>query len=309
MELIKANGITLSHDSFGDENAEVILLISGLGAQMIRWDTPFCESLVSQGFRVLRFDNRDAGLSTHFTDFPPLDFSVLAREIAGGQVLAVPYTLYDMADDAIGLLDALHIERVHAVGRSMGGMIAQLMASEYPQRISSLTSIMSSTGNRSLPSAAPDIMAMLMKRAPHPLEDEAGFLDHSLAFMRRIASPDYPFNEDAHRMLVREEIRRDYDPTAFGRQLAALAATGDIRSKLARIIAPALVVHGTDDPLIPAACGRDTAASIHGAELMLVDGMGHDLPSALHHTLADAIGRLARRRARPGMDAAGRAMD
>ncbi len=296
MECVETNSITVGYDTFGDEDAEVILLISGLGAQMIRWASPFCEHLATKGFRVIRFDNRDAGGSTHFTHSPTPDFSALATAIAAGRTPDVPYTLYDMAGDAIGLLDALQIDRAHVVGRSMGGMIAQLMSSEYPERILSLTSIMSSTGNPTLPSAAPDVMTMLTERAPHPFEDEAGFMEHSLAFARRIASPGYSFDEQAHRRLILEEIRRTYDPAAFGRQIAAIAATGDIRSSIARIAAPTLVVHGVEDPLIPMECGRDTAASTPGAEFMPVDGMGHDFPSALYSRIADAIDRTARRK-------------
>lgn len=295
MTTIKANGITLSYSSFGDNNAEAILLIAGLGTQMLRWPVPLCEKLVARGYRVIRFDNRDAGCSSHFTDYPAPNFSALAAALAAGQRPNVPYTLHDMAADAIGLLDALGIERAHLVGRSMGGMIAQIAASRYPDRTLSLTSIMSSTGNPSLPSASPDVIAMLMQSAPNPLEDEAGFLEHSLAFARRIASPGFPFDEEAHRTLVLEETRRAYDPTGFGRQIAAIAATGDLRPLLAKITVPSLIVHGADDALIPAACGRDTASSIRGSEFMLIDGMGHDLPSSLYQTLADGIDRVARR--------------
>lgn len=295
LKLIEANGIAISCESHGREDASALLLISGLGSQMIRWPASFCAVLVEKGFRVIRFDNRDAGHSTHFTVATPPDFAALASAVAAGRRPEVPYTLDDMVGDAIGLLDALCIDRAHVVGRSMGGMIAQLMSSAHPERILSLTSMMSSTGNPGLPSAAPDVMGMLTKRAPDPREDEAGFLEHSLAFARRIASPGYPFNADAHRRLVLEETRRVYEPTAFGRQIAAIAATGDIRSRLARIVAPALVVHGTEDPLVPLDCGRDTAACIRGAEFMQVEGMGHDLPPALYQTVADAIGRTARR--------------
>lgn len=295
MTTLKVNGIDLSCNSFGDNNAEAILLIAGLGTQMIRWPVLFCESLVARGYRVIRFDNRDAGCSSHFTDYPAPDFGALATALAAGQRPSVPYTLYDMAGDAIGLLDALGIERAHLVGRSMGGMIAQIAASEYPERILSLTSIMSSTGNPSLPSASQEVMAMLTRSAPNPLEDEAGFLAHSLAFARRIASPGYPFDEEAHRSLILEETRRAYDPTSFGRQIAAIAAAGDLRPLLAKITVPSLIVHGVDDALIPAACGRDTASSIRGSEFMLIDGMGHDLPSSLYQTVADGIDRVARR--------------
>jgi pimeloyl-ACP methyl ester carboxylesterase len=302
MATLKVNGINLSYDSFGDSNVGTILLIAGLGTQMIRWPVLFCENLVARGYRVIRFDNRDAGCSSHFTDYPAPDFGALAAALAAGQRPNVPYTLHDMADDAIGLLDALGIERAHLVGRSMGGMIAQVAASKYPTRIWSLTSIMSSTGNPSLPSASQEVMTKLTQSVPNPLEDEAGFLEHSLAFARLIASPAYPFDEDAHRALILEETRRAYDRTGFGRQIAAIAATGDLRPLLAKITVPSLVVHGTDDALIPAACGRDTASSIRGSEFMLVDGMGHDLPSSLYQAVADGIDRVARRSINNGVN-------
>jgi pimeloyl-ACP methyl ester carboxylesterase len=295
MKIHKVNGIDMSCDSFGDHNATAILLIAGLGTQMIRWPVLFCEALVARGYRVIRFDNRDAGCSSHFADSPAPDFAALAAALAAGQRPSVPYTLHDMASDAMGLLDVLGIKRAHLVGRSMGGMIAQIAASKYPERVMSLTSMMSSTGNPGLPSASPEVMAMLTQPAPNPLEDEAGFLAHSLAFARRIASPGYPFDEEAHRALVLEETRRAYDPTGFGRQIAAIAATGDLRPLLARITVPSLIVHGTDDLLVPAACGKDTASSIRGSEFMLIDGMGHDLPSSLYQRVADGIDRVARR--------------
>jgi len=295
MALLKVRETSINYDSFGDENAEAILLIAGLGDQMIRWTVPFCESLVARGFRVIRFDNRDAGKSTHFTDAPVLSFSDLANAIASGRKPEVPYTLDDLVEDAMGLLDALMIGQAHVVGRSMGGMVAQLMASKYPERVLSLTSIMSSTGNPNLPPAASDVMGMLTKQAPHPFEDEAGFLEHNLAFARRIASPGFPFDEKAHRTFMLEAVSRAYNPAGFGRQIAAIAATGDIRPQLARIVAPTLVVHGADDPLIHPACGKDTAASIPGAEFMLICGMGHDLPAALYPTVIEAIDGNTRR--------------
>lgn len=289
MKLVPVNNIVISYDEFGDSKADPILLISGLGTQKIRWTTSFCEHLAAQGFRVIRFDNRDAGESTHLNDSGVPDFAALARTFALGQKPNVPYTLYDMLEDAIGLLDALKIKQAHLVGRSMGGMIAQLMASKYPERVLSLVSIMSSTGNPSLPATAPDIMAMLTKPAPNPFENETEFLEHSLAFAKRIASPRFQFDEAAHRMLILEELKRAYNPSGFGRQIAAIAATGDIRPQLARIVAPTLVIHGSDDAMIPPACGEDTATSIPGAKLMLIDGMGHELPSALYETVIDAI--------------------
>lgn len=295
MTILEANGITLSYDSFGDADAETILLIAGLGTQMIRWTVPFCNILTERGYRVIRFDNRDAGCSTHFTGHPAPDFGALAAALAAGKQPDVPYTLLDMAGDAIGLLDALSIERAHFIGRSMGGMIAQIAASEHSERVLSLTSIMSSTGNPSLPAAASDVMAMMTRPAPNPFEDEAGFLEHSLAFARRIASPGFPFDESAHSALILEETKRAYDPTGFARQIAAIAVAGDRRSRLASITVPTLVVHGADDPMIPFACGRDTASSVPHAEFMLIEGMGHDLPPELYQVVADGIERIARR--------------
>ena len=295
MTIIKANGIELAYDSFGNAEDVAILLIAGLGTQMIRWTVPFCEELAARGYRVIRFDNRDCGCSTHFRQCMPPDFGALAAALMAGRRPDVPYTLHDMASDALGLLDGLAIDRAHVVGRSMGGMIAQILASEHPGRVLSLTSIMSSTGNPALPQATPEIMAMMMRPAPDPAVDEAGYLHHSLAFARRIAGTGSAFDDAAHRALVRAEVRRAYDPGGTGRQIAAMAVTGDRRSRLATITAPTLVVHGADDPLIPPACGRDTAASIPNAEMMLIDGMGHDLPSAPCRTIGEAIDRTARR--------------
>ena len=295
MNILKVNDIELAYDSFGNENDEAIILIAGLGTQMIRWTDSFCRLLAERGFRVIRFDNRDVGCSTHFSDYPAMDFNALAAALMSGQRPDIPYTLDDMAKDAIGLLDALSIDQAHFVGRSMGGMIAQIVASEYPERVLSLTSIMSSTGNPALPQTSPEVMAMMTKPAPNPFEDEAGFLVHSLSFAKRIAGTGYPFDEDAYKTLILEEVQRAYDPGSTGRQIAAMAVAGDRRPRLATIKVPALVIHGMDDPLIDPACGKDTATAIPGAELMLIDSMGHDLPPQLYKVVVDGIERTARR--------------
>ncbi len=295
MQRVKANNVELACETFGKPSGEAILLIAGLGTQMIRWTTPFCLELAGRGYRVIRFDNRDAGCSTHLSHHAPPDFAALAAALMAGRAPDVPYTLHDMAADAVGLLDALAIDRAHVVGRSMGGMIAQIMACEHAGRVGSLTSIMSSTGNPALPQPAPDVMAMMTRPAPDPVSDEAGYLAHGLAFARRIAGGRYPFDEDAARDLILEEARRSRDRGGFARQIAAIAVAGDRRARLARVTAPTLVIHGGEDPLIPPAGGEDTAASIPDAELMLVEGMGHDLPPQLYGAVAEAIDRTARR--------------
>jgi len=295
MNIAEVNGVELAWESFGEASHEVILLAAGLGTQMIRWTVPFCEELASFGYRVIRFDNRDAGFSTHFSACPPIDFGALVAALQAGLRPEVPYTLYDMAADAVGLLDTLAVEQAHVVGRSMGGMIAQIMASEHSTRVLSLTSIMSSTGNPALPPPAPDAMAMMTQPMPDPALDHAGFMSQSSAFARRIAGTGYPFNQAAHRALVSEEIKRAYDPAGTARQMAAIATTGDRRARLAAVTEPTLVIHGSDDPLFLPACGRDTAASIPNAELMLIDGMGHDLPKELWQQIAGKINGVARR--------------
>lgn len=292
MNIIAANGIELAYDEFGDTGDEVILLIAGLGTQMIRWTDTFCTGLSESGYRVIRYDNRDTGCSTHFTHCPPPDFGALAAHIQQGKQPVVPYTLHDMAADAAGLLDALSIGKAHVVGRSMGGMIAQMLASEYPERVMSLTSIMSSSGNPTLPQAAPDVMAMMMRPAPNPFAREEEFVSSSLAFARRITGSIHAFDAEAHRALVLEEARRAYDPAGTARQIAAMAVAGDRRNRLAAITVPTLVIHGADDPLIPAACGKDAADAIPNAEFMLIDGMGHDLPAGLYQPIIAGIVRL-----------------
>lgn len=291
---IRANHLDLAYDSFGNEDDPAMLLISGLGTQMIRWTEGLCTALASRGYRVIRYDNRDAGLSSHLKDVPAPDFGALVAALMAGQRPDVPYTLGDLAADAVALLDALSIERAHVVGRSMGGMIAQTIASDVPERVLSLTSIMSGTGNPALPQAHPEVMTLLTSPRPDPTDDPEGFLSRSLTFARRIAGTGAVFDEAAHAALIREEARRSHDPAGGARQLAAMVTAGDRRDRLAAITVPTLVIHGADDPLIPPACGRDTAQAIPGADFLLIEGMGHDLPEMFHGRIIDAIDRTAR---------------
>ena len=299
MPKIKANGIEIEYDCFGNNEAEAVLLISGLGTQMIRWSETFCQLLANQGYRVIRFDNRDAGLSTHFDSASMPDLVAIADAVSRGDTPDVAYTLFDMAKDAISLLDALKIKRAHVVGRSMGGMIAQLLASEHAERVLSLVCIMSSTGNRDLPQASPAVMAAMTSPAPHPFKDEQGYLAHCVAFSKVIAGRGYPFDQSAQRDQALAEVKRAYNPSGFWRHIAAIAATGDLRSRLAKIAAPALVLHGSDDPLVPPESGQDIAANIKEAKLLIVEGMGHDFPPSLFGFVADVIAENARRMSNP----------
>lgn len=286
---IESNDIRLAYDRFGALTDPAILLVAGLGTQMIRWNDRFCQQLASRGYQVIRFDNRDAGLSTHLQAAHAPDLGEIAHSLAQDVVPAVPYSLSDMAADTVSLLDGLGIRRAHIVGRSMGGMIAQLMASTYSDRVRSLTSIMSSSGNPALPPASPETMVLMTRPAPDPRTAPDAYVQHSLVFARHIAGSGSPVDEETYRTLIMEEARRGHDPGGFARQLAAIAVDGDRRTRLATIAAPSLVIHGTEDPLFPPAHGIDTAAAIPGAVLMMIEGLGHDLPPSLEARVIDAI--------------------
>ncbi len=288
-----ANGIQLEYLSYGPESAETVLLIMGLGAQMTRWPLAFIQRLVAKGYRVVTFDNRDVGLSEKFDAAGPADLQAVIAAMMAGRKPDAAYTLDDMADDAVGLLDALKIARAHIVGASMGGMIAQLVAANHPDRVLSLTSIMSSTGNPNLPPAKPEIMAALMS-APQG-DDFKTLLEHALKTQTLIASPGYPPDEGMLKHQIKADLNRAIYPVGVTRQMAAVVACGDRRAALKKIVAPTVVVHGTDDPLVPVEGGRDTAASIAGAELREIPGMGHDLPAPLFAAIVDAIDAAARR--------------
>jgi pimeloyl-ACP methyl ester carboxylesterase len=295
MPQAKANGIMLEYDVHGAADAAPLLLIMGLGAQMTRWPAPLVDKLVAKGFRVIRFDNRDVGLSEKIDAAGLPDMAAVLAALQSGAKPPVAYTLADMAADAVGLLDALGIAKAHIVGASMGGMIAQLVAADYPDRVLSLTSIMSSTGNPTLPRATAEAMAVLTQRGPDPNVDLEGFVAHSLTSARVIGSPGYPFDEALLRERTLSDFHRAFYPAGFQRQYAGVMASPDRRPKLKTITAPTMVLHGADDPLVPLAGGRDTADNIPGAELRVVPGMGHDVPPGLYDTIVEAIVAAASR--------------
>ena len=292
---VRANGIDIEVESYGDEGAPAMLLIMGLGAQLTRWSMPFVDGLVARGYRVIRYDNRDVGLSTKFDAAGVPNLTKVAAMAMIGLKAKVPYTLDDMAADAVGVLDALAIGKAHIVGASMGGMIAQLVAATYPDRTLSLTSIMSTTGNRSVPRATAEATAVLLDR-PRSTDRET-LIAHAVKAQGVIGSPGYPQTEEELREKVIRDFERMHYPAGFGRQIAAITANGDRRRKLRRITAPTIVIHGVDDPLVPVAGGRDTAASIPGATLHEIAGMGHDLPEPLIPEVLDLIDGVARRAA------------
>ena len=278
----------IEFESLGDPAHPAIVLIMGLGMQLLGWPDSFCQALVARGFRVVRFDNRDVGLSGRVPGRKRPN--VLLAMAAATLHLPVrsAYTLEDMAADTVGLMDRLGIERAHIVGASMGGMIAQIVAASYPQRVLSLTSIMSTSGNRKLSKPSKAAGKALLARPADPLNEES-VIEHLVHVFGVIGSPAYPTSREEARARIGRSVRRAYDPAGVARQLVAVIAAGDRRAQLRGIRAPTLVIHGAQDPLVPLAAGRDTAAHIRGARMMVIEGMGHDFPEALMLPLADAI--------------------
>lgn len=290
MPQITANNLQLEYESFGAESAPAILLIMGLGAQLGRWNIELCEALVHRGYRVIRFDNRDCGLSSKLDEAGVPDIGGALRS---GMPVSAPYVLEDMAADSVGLLDALGIERAHIVGASMGGAIAQIVAALYPERTLSLTSIMSTSSHPDLPPPTPAASQALL--APLPAtRDKESLVEDAIRRQLAVASPEFPSCPQRLRDLFAEEHERGFHPRGVTRQLAAFLACGDRRALLATIKAPTLVLHGADDPLIPVACGYDVAAHIPGAQMRVIPGMAHDFPLALTEVFAEAIASVAR---------------
>jgi proline iminopeptidase len=288
MPSLNANGIRIAFDTAGDPKAVPLLLISGLGLQLTAWPDEFVEGLVELGFYVIRYDNRDTGLSTKFehAGTPSLGLAWLKSLVRWP--IKPPYTLEDMADDAIGVLSALGVARAHVVGMSMGGMIAQLMAAKFPSRVLSLTSIMSSSGRRGLPGPTPEVKRAMM-RPPKAGADADAMVDHGVRLLQTIASPTYPTPEKQLRRRVARALRRNCCPGGVVRQILAVSASGDRTPHLRSIAAPTLVIHGAADPLVPLACGEDTAQAIPNARLEVIEGMGHDLPTQLLERLLALI--------------------
>jgi len=280
--------LVIAYESFGDPADPPLLLVMGLATQMLGWDERFCGQLADRGFHVIRFDNRDIGLSTHLTDAGVPDVAAL---LTGSRTAAAPpYTLLDMARDTEGLLDALGLESAHVVGASMGGMIAQQLAIGHPHRVRSLTSIMS-TPSREVGQARPEAMAVLFLRPP---TDEHQAAERALQVYRVIGSPGYPLDEPRLADVARRAFARGHDPAGVARQLSAIAVSPDRTPGLRDLKVPTLVIHGEDDPLVQIDGGLATADAVPDARLVVIPGMGHNLPEPLWPQLVDEIVTHAR---------------
>ena len=270
---IKANNINLEYETFGESGHPAVVLIRGLGTQMIRWPRNLIDGFVAAGFHVVVFDNRDVGLSQKFD---------------GPNLPSPAYSLGDMAQDVVGLLDALGIAKAHIFGISMGGMIAQVVASDHGERALSLVSVMSSTNSPDLPPPSPAAMGTLTGDRDAPADRES-VLQQSVVGAKVIGSPGFPQTDDELYAQAAASYDRCHCPEGIARQMAAIMSTGDRRPALGRVICPTLVIHGSDDQLVPPEAGKDTAANIEGAELWMIDGMGHDIPPALADVMLERV--------------------
>jgi pimeloyl-ACP methyl ester carboxylesterase len=284
-QFLQANGLRIAYEEFGRSEAPVILLVAGLYNQLVRWPVELCELLVARGFRVIRFDNRDIGLSDKIEGALAPSFFRLFLASRVGLAVKTPYTLDDMAEDTIGVLDALNIQAAHIVGMSMGGMISQIVTGRYPQRILSLTSIMSTSGVRGKGVASIPVSLQMIK----PVTKTRTALDNSVDIWRMIGSPGYPISDDEARLILKAEYKRSSNPAGYLRQIAAINTAPNRVALLNSIKVPVLIIHGKQDRLVPVSGGIDTARHISQAKLELFEGMGHTLPQQLLSRFADLI--------------------
>jgi pimeloyl-ACP methyl ester carboxylesterase len=286
---VNSTGMDIAYQRLGDPNAPPVLLVMGLAAQLIHWPDGFCQALVDHGLHVIRFDNRDAGRSTHLTGAPPPDL----KSALAGDLSSASYTLSDMAADAVGLLDALGLERAHFVGASLGGAIAQTAAIEHPARVRSLTTMMSSTGDPTVGQPDPAALRDLFGGPPATTRDEV--VERAVQATRIVGSPGFPPDEAAVRDRHGRAYDRSHDPLGIARQAVATVASGDRTARLRSLAVPTLVIHGASDRMWNVSGGRATAAAIPGAELLIFDGMGHDLPPPLWPEITSRIAALVHR--------------
>ncbi len=287
MPKLIANRYELEYDEFGSPHAPAILLIMGLGTQMIAWSEEFCGLLAAGGYRVIRFDNRDIGLSEKLDGIKRPNILKLLLADHFKRPIKVPYTLEDMSYDALGVLDALKINSAHVVGASMGGMIGQILTADFPERVLSFTSIMSSSGRRGLPRAQKEVIQHMLKRPDG--KDQDAYIKHAVKTFQMIGSPGYPRPDKAWYKLIKGAMDRSTYPQGYQRHMAAVLGSGSRVEYLQRITTPTLVIHGNDDALVPVEHGIDTAKHIKDARLEIIEGMGHDLPPKLVPVLTDLL--------------------
>lgn len=292
MARVKANGIEIEYETIGAKADPALLLIMGLGAQLTLWPEALCEGLASRGFFVVRYDNRDVGLSTDFGKAGVPNLLEAFGRLMKGEKVDAPYLLNDMAADAIGLLDALDIDRAHMVGASMGGMIAQILAGAWPQRSRSLVSIMSTSGRPGLPIGKPEAIAMLSAQPAGTAREQ--LVQHGIKLRTVIGSPGFPADQAELRALVERNIDRRWYPEGAARQYLAVMASGSRVDLLQTVKVPTLVLHGEDDPLLPVECGRDVASLVPGAKVETWPGWGHDLPAQMVPRLVESISRFCK---------------
>jgi pimeloyl-ACP methyl ester carboxylesterase len=289
---ISANGISLEVEDHGPTSGEPLILIMGLGMQLVAWHVDFVASLVARGFRVIRFDNRDIGLSQRFDDLGVPNLVVDSIKYAVGMKVKAPYLLADMADDTAALLDAMGISAAHICGASMGGMIAQQLAVRHPKRVKSLTLIMTSSGARRLPGPSLKVRAALISRPKDP-QNVDSVVEHYVGLYRLIGSPAYPASDEYLYGMLGASVRRSYRPAGTARQMVAIVSDGDRSELLTQIRHPTQIIHGNSDPLVPVAAGHDLASKIKAAQIDVIDGMGHDLPMALWPRFVAGIANAA----------------
>ncbi len=287
MARVKANSIEIEYETTGNKADPALLLVMGLGAQMTIWPDDLFHGLAEAGFYVIRFDNRDTGLSTDFGAAGVPDIAAAIGKAMSGQKVEAPYYLKDMAADAIGLLDALGIDRAHMVGASMGGMIVQIVAAQYAARTRSMVSIYSTSGRPGLPIGTPEALAMLSAQPAGPTREDK--IRHGIKLRKTIGSPGYPTPEDQMRAFVEKNVDRRWYPEGSARQYLSVIASGDRVELLKTVRVPTLVLHGEDDPLLPVACGRDVAALVPGSKIETFPGWGHDFPPGMIPTVIDRI--------------------
>lgn len=288
--IAKTNGIELFYDTFGNPGAPPLLLIMGLASQMLAWDDEFCAMLAGRDYWVIRFDNRDIGLSTNCSQLGVPNIAALLKQSMEGKPVTAPYTLRDMADDTVGLLDALGIASAHVVGASMGGAIGQELAIHYPRRLRTLTSIMATSGDPTLPPPKPEAMAVLL--TPTPIDRDA-YIERYIRSWMVLRGPGFPLDEARDPERASQLHARGLNPPGVARQLAAILASGSRKKQLESVRVPTLVIHGDADPLVPVECGIDVANTVPGANLLIIKGMGHALPISMWPQIVNGIAEHA----------------